>query len=184
MSSNLDMVMKKITATTDHLTVEQLLTELSIVVERISFLQVSWTDLGHNDVQYLRDIEMLLERDISPGLLQFVDYLAKNNWLTLLYADTGKRFLAECQNYFSRMRQLHISTAIGLSEEMEQKLMQKVIARYGDDIHVVFDVKPELVAGFVLSEPHRNVYDYSLRAQMRSTLKKYLLQSQTEVTHG
>lgn len=184
MSSNLDMVMKKITASTDHLTVEQLLTELSIVIERVSFLHTSWADLGRNDVQYLKDIEALLERDISPGLLQFVDYLAKNNWLTLLYGDTGKRFLAECQSHFSKVRQLNISTAVRLSEEMEQKFLQKVAERYGQDVHVAFDIKPELVAGFILSEPHRNVYDYSLRAHMRSSLKKYLLQNQSEVTRG
>ncbi len=165
---------------TTGLPIAQLLAELQIAVERLSFSDV-FTPNTRSAADLSADIKLLFEGEISDDLLSFVQWLAENNLLGVLAGRTGRLFLNYCMSAFEKITEVKFITPIHLSSEMQIKTTQSLRNLYPAPARIVYRVMPSITAGFILQDDTQTI-DRTLRSKMTTSIPSYL--KQERVVHG
>lgn len=168
-SNQILTMLDRFTAT---LPVSQLLGELQVAVERISFSKLH-TRPAHQGKVTLAEINLLFEDQISEEVLSFVRWLAEKRALAQLADETGILFIDECSKLYRATKEVRFITPIVLSDKLQTSIRQQLVRNYTVPVRVVFEVSPNVMAGFVLQDGTHKV-DRSLRAFSQLYLKRYI----------
>jgi F0F1-type ATP synthase delta subunit len=172
MSVDLNSLLQQLNKCTEDYPAEEVLNELRIVSERVTFAQIH-TDQTAENQSLQKDIEYLLSRDVSPQVMDYVNYLMQNNMLGLLGDDMGQVFINHCQTHFLTIKQLVFKTAVGLRDEIKQQIREKLRQAHPQDTRVLFDTDTSLLAGFVI-ESRGELRDLSLKNQAAKLLESFI----------
>lgn len=185
MSSDLDFpsatlrVMYHLDQATKRLPIDQLLSELHIVVERITF-----TALHENKIQssneFINELNLLFENEISAELLKFVHWLATMNALGVMSGRTGNLFLQYCIKQYRNVPEIHFTTPVELQIETQEYITERLYRLYPSSSRVVYRVMPNLVAGFVIYDGTKTI-DRSLQSHMTRKIKSHIIE---DIRHG
>lgn len=173
MNEGLNTIMQKLADCTIDYSVNQIIGELSLVVERLGFAEFR-LDNPASVQKDLETIDFLLSRDVSPGTVEFVKFLAETNHLGVVLKDAGLMFIGYCQAHFSEMKQITFRSAIEMSPGMRRHIRVMLMKRYAVSTRILFEQEPSLVAGFCLYDAKGIIRNYSLREQGVKLIDKYL----------
>lgn len=160
---------------TAHLPVAQIISELQIAIERISF-----TGLHNSNQQALpeldAEIDQLLQGEVSDTILAYIHWLASRGALGVFADQTGRMFLSYCIKLYKDSVEIKFITPIELSSSFREVIAAKLGRMYPPPARVVYEVMPSLVAGFVIQTGTATV-DKSLRSFMANAIKTRLASS-------
>lgn len=157
---------------TFSLSIDQLLSELHIVVERMSF-SGAHKNLKYDDNSSLAEIDLLFEGEISPSMLNFIHWLAVNGNLGVLADKAGNVFLNACINRYQKATEIRFLTAVELPDLLKQSIIGRLYHIYPSTSRVVFEVSPSVIAGFVIKDKFKLV-DKSLKTIASQIIKPRL----------
>ena len=169
----IEQAVKKLDELTPFYPINQLFSELQVVIERLSFL-VKTEDLKKLDKNAKSQLKFLLEDDISNGLLKFAQYLADNQLLGLLRGELGEQFLRYVQDYFIEIPELKFKTAVDINDSLKAEISGKLKQIHPQNTRVVFEIAPKVMAGFMIEVSDGESYDYSLGSKSISYIRAYL----------
>lgn len=180
----LRQIFVKLDVSTAVLSVDQLISELQVVVERMSFSGLHKT-FKKGDAAALAEIDLMFEGEISMPILSFVYWLADNDGLSVLADKTGHFFLDTCIKRYKSITEIRFATAIELTDETKQSIVHDLYKVYQEPSRVIFEVIPSIVAGFIIRDGAK-VIDKSLKTMSTQAIKKYLTNeyNQMAVNHG
>lgn len=151
-----------------HIPSSQVLAELHVTVERLSF--VAEEGVSQLDIEVIYDI---LDGDVSGRFLKFVHALLKSNKLSLLIGESGRHLIQHITDYYRDAPEVEVLTAVELPLHFRQELVQQLRAVHPEPHRIVFAIMPDMVAGIML-KTSQGVYDYSLRTAMKQHLPDYV----------
>ncbi len=157
---------------TGSLSIGQVLTELQVVIERISFSGLHSNEQNNYQVSP-EDIDILFEGEISDSMLNFVHKLAERRMLRIVADRTGQLFLNFCIQQYKLVKEIRFLTPVLLSEEAQNNLLLRLRLLYPAPARIIFETNPSLVAGFVINDGTKTV-DYSLKSTMVTKIKPHL----------
>jgi len=175
---DINQIVEELDRATAQLPVDQLLTELQIVVERISFSQLQNKQQRQDAQISIAQINMLFQDEISEEMLGYVQWLRENNLLRVLADNNGLLFLNYCVKKYKMMTQVRFISAIPISESLKTHVRSLIPRLYPSGARLIFEINYSLVAGFVIEDGSRTI---------DKSLKKTLIQSlrgQIEKTNG
>lgn len=161
-------VINQLDLTTSTLSVSQVLAELQVVIERLSFSGI-YKNLKPGEKVQIADINLLFEDEISDSMLAFVGWLVENNILSVVIDRTGLLFLDFCIKRYKQVTEVRFLTPIKLTGEMQQYVIQRLRNIYPSPARIIFEVLPALVAGFVIKDGARTV-DRSMQAMITQSV--------------
>src|SRR5665647_592773 len=173
MNENLNTVVQNLSNRTHNYSVDQIINELTIITERLSFAEFDPTKSKSN-VEVIKLLDYLLGRDISPGMMSYVNFLADNNQLGVLQREAGKAFIEFCRNYFSEKKQLVMRCPISLSPDKQKQMAVDLLRLYPVSSRVIFEVDPTIIAGYMLYEDGIKVSDQSLRSRATLLIEEFI----------
>jgi F0F1-type ATP synthase delta subunit len=171
MNANLNSVVQKLSNFTQNYAIAQIVGELHIVVERLEFVDFKAQQNATPEAM-LAQIAFLLDRDLSPGIMQFVRELIDEGQLGVLLGSEGRQFIGYCDAYFSERKQIIFKTAVHLSREKQRHIQSRLMIVFPISSRIVFEVDQSVGAGFVLLEDGNMLADYSLRSKMVKLLDR------------
>jgi F0F1-type ATP synthase delta subunit len=171
-SSNIDIIMSKLSSFTIDLPVAQLLSELQVIIERLSFSGLVYRD-DDDDAALLSELDLLFEGEISKDIMDFLHWLASKRILAILAGKMGHSFLNHCNKVYSGVKEIKFITSIDLSSQYRNAIMLKLRTLYPLPARIVCDVNPLLKAGFVIQDNSKTV-DRSLKACMEKNMRVYV----------
>jgi F0F1-type ATP synthase delta subunit len=177
MNADLNLLLQKLDDCTEDYPADEVLNELRIVCERITFAQIH-TDQTAESESLRSDVEYLLSSDISPQVLRYVQYLLGSNMLGILSDQVGQVFIGHCQAHFASIKQLVFKTAISLRDDKKQEFRSMLKQAYPGAVRILFDTDSSLLAGFTI-ESRDETQDYSLRGRAAKLLSD-AIKNQTE----
>lgn len=163
-----------------QLPVDQLLSELQVVVERINFSKLQ--DNQENDIS-TTEIEALFQDEISAEMLAYVRWLHKNKLLLTLAGNNGILFLNFCIQKYKQITQVRFVTAIAISEDVKEYVRRALSQIYPPSARFIFEINPSLIAGFVIDDSTSYI-DRSLRRSSIDTLHTYITKEKAGIAHG
>lgn len=159
---------------TINLSVEQTLLELQISVERLTFGSESiGTDMTIND------IDGLIAGDVSSDMIAFLRWLHHKRVLRIMMGANGRRFLAYCSEYYRKVQQVEVMTAIPLRDEFRIKILVHLRMKYPEPTRIVFSASPSLMAGCIVDDGNKRV-DMSLLNRSPAFIGEYLKSQSTQ----
>lgn len=162
--------MSVLNSCTIDLSIEQTLQELQIAVERLTFGSESiGTDMTVND------IEGLLNGDVSSETMTFLKWLHHRKIVRLLIGANGRHMLTYCSEYYRKVQQVRVSTAIPLRDTFRIKLLTQLRVKYPEPARIVFETAPTLIAGCIIDDG-RTRMDATLRSKSPEYIHEYLKQ--------
>lgn len=174
--SKLQLVLQEFDTRTMTLSVDQLLAELQIAVERVSFSTSSGKPLVYSSAS-IAQIDMLFDGEISDEMLGYVQWLFQNQFLNVLVGDTGLLFLNECIKRYRNLVQVRIITAVPLQDSLKNHMREQLSGQYPKGSRFVFEVNSTVVAGFIIDDGTRRI-DKSLQTfktqKMKESINKVL----------
>jgi F0F1-type ATP synthase delta subunit len=171
MKENLNSIVQKLSNFTQNYAIAQIIGELHIVVERLEFVDFKAQQNATPEAM-LAQVGFLLDRDLSPGIMQFVRELIEERQLDVLLGASGRQFIGYCDAYFSERKQIVFKSAVHLSREHQRHVQSKLMTVFPISSRIVFEVDQSIGAGFMLVEDGRMLADYSLRSKMVKLLDK------------
>lgn len=172
MNVELNIVMQKLTDSTLNMSVAQIVSEVSLLIERLNFAGID--PVNDDYKKKLERVEYLINRDVSPGMVRFVEFLIAADKIGVLLSDAGKLFPDYCKAYFSEMKQLTFTTPIELTDSSKLHARMMLMKIYPVNTRVIFDVNPELIAGFTLHDNQALITNRSMGANMAHLLRTYI----------
>ncbi|MDB5182153.1 MAG: hypothetical protein JWP13_916 [Candidatus Saccharibacteria bacterium] len=171
MNEDLNSILQKLSNYTQNYAIGQIIAELHVVVERLEFVKFK---PGHKDSheELLSQIAYLLDRDLSPGILEFVRELIEEESLEVLIGDNGRTFTGYVEAYFSEKKQVIFRTAVHMSKPVERLVQAKLMDIFPVSSRIVFEVDPSIGAGFMLVDNGNAVADYSLRTKVVKLIER------------
>jgi F0F1-type ATP synthase delta subunit len=176
MNADLNVLLQRLDADTQDYPAEQALNELRVVGERLTFAGIEMDNLAESPSRQ-KDVEFLLNHDISPAILGFIRYLMAQNTLSVLTGTVGQVFLDHCQTYFGARTQLTFKTAVGITDEKRAEIRTKLKTIYASSTRILFAVDANLVAGFAIEDANGKTDDLSLRRYAPRFVQAYLKQT-------
>jgi F0F1-type ATP synthase delta subunit len=173
---NVSDIVQELDRATLSLPVDQLLSELQIVVERISFSQVQNRQSGQNNDISIAQINMLFQDEISTEMLGYVQWLREHNLLTAVADNNGLVFLNYCIKKYKQLTQVRFITAIPISDTLKAHIRKSLFHLYPSGARLIFETNASLVAGFVI-EDGINTVNKSLKHTMLSSLRPRVAQA-------
>ena len=170
-----ERILNELNSRTQTIAIGQLMSELQILVERISFAAESKNVREMNK----DEVELLFEGQLSEEVLGFVGWLADNNMTMALVGKTGRLFLNHCIKRYRQIQQVHFTTALSLPEEVKQHIAQTLMPTYPSGARILFDVDPTIIAGFRINDRSR-IVDKTMRSAATQLTRRHL----KEVFHG
>ena len=171
-SISVEMLMSTLSSFTINLPVAQLLSELQVVIERLSFSGLVYREDSHN-AAFVSELDLLFEGEVSRAMMNFLHWLAQNHILVVLTDRTGHLFLNHCNKIYSGVKEVKFITSIDLSPEYRGSAMSKLRVLYPLPARIVFETNPSLKAGFVIQDNSKTV-DLSLKSRMDKNIKTYV----------
>lgn len=165
-------VVKALDESSIHMPIDQMLQELQLIVERLTF-GMNTGQSGTQPALNTGDIGTLLGTDVSPALTTFVLWLNSRNMLRLLSGKNGRHFLSFCVQHYSSVKEIRCSVPISLSEGMRQSLLGHLRRLYPEPARIIFEVAPSLVAGCVIHDGE-SVTDMSLAGRLPELVGAYI----------
>jgi F0F1-type ATP synthase delta subunit len=164
-----EQIISELDARTQSLAISQLIGELQVLVERISFAAAS------QDVRNMSkdDVELLFEGQLSAEILDFVGWLVDNKLVAAVIGDTGRLFLNHCIKRYHHIQQVHFTTALTLPEEVKQHIACTIMPSYPAGARILFEVDPSIIAGFRINDRSR-VVDKTMRAAATQLTRRHL----------
>lgn len=173
MNENLNIIMQKLSDCMRNYSSSQIVGELSLVVERLGFAEFQ-ADEPDSMLKNIAKIDFLLDKDVSPGTIEFVKFLTENGKLGVLLRDAGLMFIGFCKSYYSEMKQLSFRTAVEMSPNKQQQVRMTLMSVYPVNTRILFESDPTLVAGFALQDSNGIVCDYSLRNRVLKLINEFI----------
>lgn len=180
---DVSQIVQEFDRVTAQLPVDQMLTELQIVVERLSFSQVQSRQNGNDAPVSIAQINMLFQDEISTEMLGYVQWVRDHNMLILLTDRNGLLFLNYCIKKYKEMTQVRFVTAIPISDTLRLHIKNAMLRLYPSGARLIFETRPSLVAGFLI-EDGTNTVNRSLKHTMLSTLRARVLQANQGAARG
>jgi F0F1-type ATP synthase delta subunit len=171
-SSNIDIIMSSLSSSTIDLPVAQLLSELQVVIERLSFSGLVYREDSH-DAAFMSELDLLFEGEISSAMMDFLHWLASRHILVILTGRTGHLFLNHCNKIYSGVKEIKFITSIDLSAQYRNSVMSKLRTLYPLPARIVCESNPSLKAGFIIQDNSKTV-DLSLKSRMDKNIKTYV----------
>ena len=176
-------VVYRLDQATKRLPIAQLLSELQIAVERISFSGVHRKN-PQSEPEFIAELDMLFDGEVSEDLLEFIHWLASLNALGVLADRTGYLFLNYCTKQYGEITEVRFITPVDLPTESRQYIAERLGTVYPAPARVVYEVMPSIVAGFVIHDGSTTI-DRSLRSHMARTVKPRIIDMiRQEPLHG
>lgn len=172
-SNPTQMILDQLDSATATLPVSQLVNELQIVVERMSFIDVH-TQVDQASPEYIAEIDALLGDDISGDLMEFIYWLASFNALGVLSNKIGRLFLSYCIKRYSSIVEIKFMVPIKLPIEDRELIKSRLGRLYDSSARVVFEEAPDIIAGFVLYDGSKTI-DRSLRSHIVNTVQPRII---------
>ena len=161
-------IMSVLNSCTIDLSIEQTLQELQISVERLTFGSES---IGFD--MSVSDMEGLLNGDVSPQTMTFLKWLHHRKILRIMIASNGRHMLTYCNEYYRKVQQVRISTAIPLRESFRIKLLTQLRLNYPEPARIVFETAPSLIAGCIIDDGKKRM-DGTLLNRSPNHIHEYL----------
>jgi len=175
-------ILDQLDMATASLSTSQLLFELQVIVERLSFTKLDDT-IKQCSQENLAKIDLLFDGEISNGMLSFVHWLAKYGILKILVDDTGCIFLNYCIKKYKQIPEIKFIAPIQLSDETKCYILKQLRLIYPQPARIIHEVAPSLSAGFIIQNG-AEIIDRSLRSKIIQSVKPYILkQYQSSVTN-
>jgi F0F1-type ATP synthase delta subunit len=171
MNENLNSVVQKLSNYTQNYAIAQIIGELHVVVERLEFVDFKPDKKGSHEA-VLAQIAYLLDRDLSPGIMEFVRDLIEDNALEVLMGNNGRQFIGYCDAYYAEKKQIIFKTAVHMSREKQRYVQSRLMMIFPLSTRIVFEVDTSIGAGFMLTENGNSLADYSLRSKMVKLLDR------------
>jgi F0F1-type ATP synthase delta subunit len=180
---NVQEIVQELDRITAALPVDQLLSELQIVVERVSFSQLQNRQSGQNNDISIAQINMLFQDEISTEMLSYVQWLREHKLLLAVSDNNGLLFLNYCIKKYKQLTQVRFITAVPISEALKAHVRRAMLRLYPSGARLIFETNSSLVAGFVI-EDGTNTINRSLKHTMLNTIKPRITQLNNGVAHG
>lgn len=145
---------------THTLPVGQLLSELQLVIERVTFSGIAASRESHETI--MAEIEVLFSEDVSSGVLKFILWLQQKKLLSLLSGNNGSLFLNFCIKRYRNKQQVVFTTAVAISFDLQEYIYAALRSVKTADARIAFKVDPHLIAGFTIDDGG-GLVDRSLR---------------------
>lgn len=167
-----EQIVAQLDASTQTLSISQLIGELQIAVERVSFASATY------DVAKITsdEVELLFEGQLSEEVLQFIYWLQNNKLLVVLSGETGRRFLNHCLKRYRSIQQVRFLTAIPLTTDVKQHIAESIMPTYPAGARILFEVDTNIVAGFRLDDGSR-VVDKTMRSAVTKLTRQRLVET-------
>jgi len=182
MRKDIQQMLDELNRATERLPVDQFLSELQLIIERISFSQLHLNRQQQVSVT-IAQIDMLFQGEISTEMLGFVQWLREANLLHVIADKPGLLFLNYCIKKYKGMTQVRFVSAVSLDTTLRDYVWQSILKLYPANTRLIFEVNPSLVAGFIIEDGAKTV-DKSLRSQMVSTLRTRIQQTTLGAARG
>ncbi len=154
---------------TCHLPIKQLLSEIQIVIERLSFSEIN-VRYKNDQTAQKNEVDILFEGEVSDAMLDFVHWLIEKNGLGVLSDRVGRLFLEYCIKAYKDAPEVKLITAVELDDEFAKKLINKIRILYPAPTRIVYYIAPNLVAGIVIKDGSKTI-DLSLNSFMVKAVK-------------
>lgn len=175
--------MMRLDELTARLPIAQLLSELQVAVERLSFAGIA-NKRPQTIPAFTAELDELFDQDISRELMQFIYWLASRNTVSILADKTGELFINYCIQHYREIPEVRFATAVALPEEALRDIGARLRDLYPLPARIIFEVTPSVVAGFVIKERGSEV-DRSLKSFMPRAITHFLAAPvQQEANHG
>ena len=153
----------------------QIMRELSIVLERLRFVPDNNELLQHTDSKHVQSsLAFLFQQDISSDMLHTLQEIHEQGLGAILTEDEADGFYQYCQEYFDRLGEIRIISAVKLSPGFEQQLAVQLNRDSPDTTRVVFEVLPSITAGCMVVDPTGRTTDYSFKTNITFYAHRYL----------
>jgi len=113
-------------------------------------------------------IKALFDGKVSPLTLGFMEIMIRKERADVLYP-ASVEFLRQ-YDLNKKVSTAEITTAVELTQELENEIMAKVKAMVSGEIHIKRTVNPDIIGGFILKVGDRQ-YDSSLRRSLNDLEK-------------
>lgn len=173
---DVNQIVQEFDRITAQLPIDQMLTELQIVVERLSFSQIQTTQNSTDSNVSIAHINMLFQDEISTEMLEYVQWVREHNMLSALTDKNGLLFLNYSIKKYKQMTQVRFITAIPISNGLKIDVKNAMLRLYPSGARLIFETRPSLVAGFVI-EDGSNTVNRSLKHTMLSSLRTRVMQT-------
>lgn len=173
LSNPVHAILEKLDLLTANMSVSQLLNELQLSIERLGFSGLI-KQKNQNDEEFIAQVNLLFEGDLSDQMLSFISWLCQNNLLAVLDGRVGQLFLNHCIKVYSKATEVHFITPIALNLERQFEIINKLRRIYPAPVRIICEVSPSLRAGFVINDGTKTV-DRSLRTCMAKTIRPVLV---------
>lgn len=181
---NVSEIVAELDKATAQLPVDQLLTELQIVVERISFSQLQHKQNRQDSEVSIAQINMLFQDEISEEMLAYVQWLREHKLLLVLADQNGLLLLNYCVKKYKQVTQVRFISAVPIGDELKAHVRASLPKLYPSGSRLVFESNPSLIAGFVIEDGSRTV-DKSLKRTLLQSLRGVIEQRADQaVAHG
>lgn len=161
---------------THHYPRNKVIGELNLIVDRIKFspeLEDYFISCPANDTKASETIVFLFKSEVSEQIFDFLIALEEKGLLKTLIGDSGKEFIDYCQNILYQIKEVMFTSVVNLSKEAEDLVAAKIETVYaGQDVRIIFDNNPYLVAGFVIQDDN-DLFDYSFKTNLTYNLRIY-----------
>lgn len=181
--SQTQALLNQLDITTAHLSVDQLLSELQIVVERMSFSGLNESQQWEDPNLLTAQIGILFEGEISTEMLDYIQWLREKSLLGIVMGSNGILFLNYCIKKYKNLPQIKFITPLPASLSLREYIRQRILPAYPAGARLVFVTKPSLVAGFVIDDGVRSI-DRSLRYVVSQRLKSNVEYLNAGLLHG
>ena len=171
-TSNTDIIMRQLSSATINLPVAQLLSELQVVVERLSFSGLVYRE-DSRGVLFMGELDSLFDGEISNSMLDFLHWLSSTRILGILTGRTGHLFLGYCNKIYGNVKEIKFITSIELSPQYQSQIVLKLRTLYPLPARIVCEVSPSLKAGFIIKD-NSKIIDLSLKSRMEKNIKTYV----------
>lgn len=176
-------IVQQLDLATERIPVDQLIAELQIVIERISFSRIH-ESTNEDSKSYVTDqIDLLFRGEVSPGVLAFVQWMASQGFLAVLAGDTGLAFLGHCVRKYTNLTQVRFITAVVINESLKEYISQTITKRYPRNSRLVFETNAGIIAGFVIDDGTK-VVDKSLQSLAAKRLRPRIAETVGVMSHG
>lgn len=155
--------------TTSDIPIEQMLTELQVVVERFSFYEMTHESDAPIDIDM---VQTLLGDDVSSGVFSFVEWAADHNILRLFTGNNGQLFLSYCTRHYKTVPEVVIATPITLDTAKRRELTERLRLVHPLPARLIFKTSPSLLVGCTITNGD-STRDYSLKRTMLSNIRQH-----------
>lgn len=180
MNDEINAILSQLESHVEDTPLEQIIDELLVVHERLSFAGFGHGADGGDPQQQRHQIEFVLGRDVSAGMVQFVTYLADQHALHYVTDDLTSVFIDYCKTYFLNRTQITVTTAIAVSQSTREHIKAELKQLYPANTRFLFMTNRSLIAGVTIKINDRQTDDLSFKTQVVKLIQERVKNQQQE----